>query len=149
MLGAKLGPIRLWRLLEEFPHFCVKVDPETIFQRAPRFQQSLRCLLRLRSTRNSFSLGDDVKKMLPYSARCLVRLWIHTHASVTHFLREGGLRILSSTLVGFMLVWRLFFCRNAAFFGLRPSGRRVPGESPGWPTVVGCRGLGVAGTPGI
>ena len=32
----------------------------------------------------------------------------------------------------------LFIRRNAALFGLRPSGRRVPGRSPRWLTVVCC-----------
>ena len=41
-----------------------------------------------------------------------------------------------------------------AFFALRPDGRRVPGwwgvfGSPRWPTIVGGRGLGVTGTPGV
>ena len=37
----------------------------------------------------------------------------------------------------------------AVFFALRPAGRECPFISPRWRRVLRCRGLGVAGTPGV
>ena len=42
-----------------------------------------------------------------------------------------------------------FWPHFAAFVALRPRGRECPFFSLRWLTTVGCRGLGVAGTPGV
>ena len=65
------------------------------------------------------------------------------------FATVGGVQTSSSTEFH-----DVFLPRFEASFGIRPFGRRVPAcsdfsGSPRWPTVVGCRGLGVPGTLGV
>ena len=152
-------------------HFLREGALGDIISTLSSFRQSLQCLLRLRSARIGLLWEMASRRCFrmhrsawfTVAIRPCISLWRHLYEFNIIYVKVNSNPLTCCdraapvpTAFSDQFINRARWVRLSGVFAavcgiFRPPSLRTsrPRESPLWPTVVGCRGLEVAGTPGV